>query len=943
VTANARTTVRLAWRDLKNSGARAWFIVAALAISTASISGVHGAAEVARKALQADSRAWLAGDLCIDTREPISQRAADTLDRAKMRGIDWTLMTTSLTMAASSESADPALIQVKVIDPLVYPFYGALTFEPSQSLSQALSANGAAVSEEVLQRFEVHLGDTITVSGRPFRISAVIQGEPDRFSNEVGVGLRCLVSRDSWTRSGLANSPNSVKNRVLLRLSAGSNPAVARRMLQELFPEGNLRDSQGSHRHEGQLVETVIAFLSVTAFLALLLGALGAAIALRQHAEHSLPTFAIMKMLGARSPQLGAIFAMQVVVMMTAAIAIGIPLGFALRVSILSLAGRYLVLPPLTGMSGVAIFETSAAALVALAPVLIQPVSLIRHVRPAIVLRRAMAGALTGTSKGPAALRLASTWTAVLLSSAAVAWMGQVMLGSWRSALILAAAIVATMGVAVVLATAAVSLLRARRVIRLPYVLRCGIANLTGPGNRSRTLIAALAVSLIVMIATFEGRGAVVQAVLDIIPQDQTSLYIAGFKNSAATGDVSAFVRNLNGVQNVDVMTQVRVQLHSLGRPLDQAIRHRTRRSQPPPESNLIQSSAVRADGICDPSYTLHTWDGVEIRCISADAARQIAKIHESSGDLRSKLLQASDGLNFLTADQWNFYYAELGGPPSQFDLFPPAKRAQTMTVDYYLEVRASMEFNSQRSVLAVCGAPPGTAIVAPEMATQIGTKAGSQLIFDASDQTISAIVSAIAELSPQERLVSSLKVDCSALDENSLLNQASVRIQPDRIPSVLRAIREQYPSLAIITSKEITQTVTSLTKDAMSLARLVAWFAIGGGICVLLSAVAASRGARLSEIAILSALGARRATIFKIYSIEFALIGLMSALIAGLIAWGFTSAVLAVVFHRGAVGIQWQALVMTIAISAVTVFAGGWLPILRLLFRKPLEALRSE
>ena len=218
-------TARLAWRDLRNARTRSLFVVAALAISIASVSGVHGTAEAARQSLRADSRAWLAGDLSIDTRDPITQNQTAALNHAGE--IDWTVVTTSLTMANSDQSADPAMINVKVIDPAVYPFYGAITLDPQQPLAAALHDDSVAVSEEVLQRFDVNQGDHITVGGRPFRIAALIAGEPDRFSNEFGIGLRCLMSRDSWHRTGLENSPNPLKNRVLLRLPPTANPATS--------------------------------------------------------------------------------------------------------------------------------------------------------------------------------------------------------------------------------------------------------------------------------------------------------------------------------------------------------------------------------------------------------------------------------------------------------------------------------------------------------------------------------------------------------------------------------------------------------------------------------------------------------------------------------------------------------------------------------------------
>ena len=371
---------------------------------------------------------------------------------------------------------------------------------------------------------------------------------------------------------------------------------------------------------------------------------------------------------------------------------------------------------------------------------------------------------------------------------------------------------------------------------------------LGGPGNRSRTLTAALAVSLVMMIATFEGRTAVAHTILEMIPNDRTSLYIAGFRNSETTRDVAAFVRALPGVEAVDVMTQVRLQLRAIDRLPDKLIESRTRRSLPSVIDNAIRSTPVDAGGVCADGLALHTRDGVENMCIDENAARQLGAQSSDPNDVRAKLLQAADGINALTADQWNYYYQQLGGPIDATEFFPATKRTQRMTVDYYLEQRANAEFNGGRSYLAICRTNPTNpttngerpanislsvnVTLTPDLASQLGARVGTHLAFDTRDTTLQSTVTTIADLPPSEAVWSSILIDCDSLNESGLFHQAAVRIRPEEIPAVVRALRANYPSLAVITSKEISQTVTALTNDAMALARLVAWYAIAAG-CV--------------------------------------------------------------------------------------------------------------
>jgi predicted lysophospholipase L1 biosynthesis ABC-type transport system permease subunit len=985
-----RTTVRLAWRNLRYSRTRTGFIVAALAAGIATVAGVHGASEVGREALRGDSRAWLAGDLALDTRDPITQDQAAGLDRTRPGGTAWTLMTTSLTMARSGESADSGVIQVKAIDPNVYPFYGAISLDPPQSLDHAVGNDRVAVSEEVFDRLAVRIGDSIAIAGRPFVISAVITGEPDRFSNEVGIGMRCLMSRLDYERSGLDESATSVKNRVLLRLPAAANPASARRFLQALFPSGNLRDAQSTHRHEAEITENVAAFLSVTAFLAIALGSLGAAIAMRQHTEERLPTLAILKTLGARTSQLVATVVAEIGAMMIGALAAGIPLGFLLQRTLLSLGGKYLVLPPVSRWNRMTVVESACVTLLAMTPILAQPLMWIRYLRPAIVLRRAMwasgservaklIGERTAERGGENGIRRTALparapyllpGAAALLSGAAFLAIANWMLHSWKSALLLFLAIAATVLVTMLLASASLYLLR--RLMRdwlpagvLPVALRYGIASVYRPGNRAGILVAALAASLILMIATFESRGAVVESVLGLLPSDRSDLYLAGFRSSQRSG-IEAFIRGLPGVEHVDFVSQVRVEVRDASAQDPPAIREILRQSRGQIGGKLGESAAqipVRRDGVCDPGYVLHSPDGVTEICIDSAAAQALAgpprSHHGASRNLRSRLLRSSDGVNTLTGDEWNYYYSGVSGVSKPAAVFPAVNRMQRMTVDDYLERLADVLSGGGTSYLAMCDpglANPSTQIaqeakhrdavdvrLSLELADELGAKVGTHLTIDVRDSSLTGRVSEIADFTPALKVWFRFSMDCSALDPETLYHQAGIQVRPGDIPAVVRAIRSNYPALAVITAKEISQTVDSLTSDAVTLARRVAWCAMVGGLLVLIAIVAASRGGRLSEVAILSTLGAPRSMVLRIYCTEFAVIGFLSAAIASLLAWGLTGAAFQVIFHHFENRVPWTGIGGAMLLGAAAAVAGGWLPTFGVLSRKPLEVLRGE
>jgi putative ABC transport system permease protein len=243
---------------------------------------------------------------------------------------------------------------------------------------------------------------------------------------------------------------------------------------------------------------------------------------------------------------------------------------------------------------------------------------------------------------------------------------------------------------------------------------------------------------------------------------------------------------------------------------------------------------------------------------------------------------------------------------------------------------------------LARCApAPQAGAVISDELAGRLGVSVGSDLEFETRDRTVHATVRAIHHPRPGEKFWFTFIVDCGVLPRSGLSQTAGIRVRPDRLEAVRRAVNARFPTLATITFEEFASTLRGMTDDAMTLVRVVTWTAAAGGLLILISIVAASRTARSREIAILAALGATRRTILKIYSLEFAALGALSGAIGGVLACGFSSVITMAVFHRPEALISWRALAGTVLVSPLLTLAAGWLPTYRLLDSKPLAVLR--
>ncbi len=71
------------------------------------------------------------------------------------------------------------------------------------SLQQALEGDSAVVADEFLIRLNAHVGQTLRLGGKNFKIAAVLKQEPDRMSAGAGMGPRVMISRAALDRTGL--------------------------------------------------------------------------------------------------------------------------------------------------------------------------------------------------------------------------------------------------------------------------------------------------------------------------------------------------------------------------------------------------------------------------------------------------------------------------------------------------------------------------------------------------------------------------------------------------------------------------------------------------------------------------------------------------------------------------------------------------------------------
>ena len=252
-------------------------------------------------------------------------------------------------MARRDDGTEQALVEIKGIDG-AYPLVGVLRLSGDQTLAGAIVRDGgAAVEPIILERLKLKIGDPLTLGKSTFTIRATIEAEPDKISDRLSVGPRVLVSSSALAASGLIDAGSLVAWRYALKLNdetARSNAGLVkfRDAVRIGLPEGGftIRDRRDPSPQVTRTLERVRQFLTLLGLTALLVGGVGVANAVATYIDRRRSVIATMKSLGATSPVIFGIHLVQVLLIASIGIVIGLAIGMTVPLIVSSLLGSAL-------------------------------------------------------------------------------------------------------------------------------------------------------------------------------------------------------------------------------------------------------------------------------------------------------------------------------------------------------------------------------------------------------------------------------------------------------------------------------------------------------------------------------------------------------------------------------------------------------------------------
>jgi putative ABC transport system permease protein len=220
----------------------------------------------------------------------------------------------------------------------------------------------------------------------------------------------------------------------------------------------------------------------------------------------------------------------------------------------------------------------------------------------------------------------------------------------------------------------------------------------------------------------------------------------------------------------------------------------------------------------------------------------------------------------------------------------------------------------------------------------------GDSIIFDVQGVPIVTRISGVRDVDwPKDPPNFIFVFPTGILEQAPQIFVTSTRIDDQKVASRFQQeLVTQFPNVSVIDLRLILGTINELFDKLGLVIRFLALFSIVTGLIVLAGAVINSKFARIKENVLLRTLGARTRQISKITLIEYAYLGLFSA-ITGLVLSLGGGFLLTKYFFEITFAFDWlEVLIIGTGVISLTVLI-GWLNSREVVNTAPLKILRKE
>ncbi len=484
----------MAWRDSRGSRRQLVLFLSSMIVGVAALVAISSFGNSLRNAVDEESKTLLGADLVLERDGAFSKTTEaliDSIGGVQSRRISFN------SMAYFPSTGDTRLATIRAIEG-DYPFYGEVVTTPATAADRYLDLGGALVDATLMTQYGVNTGDSVRIGSHSYSIFGRLEKMPRE--NEI---ISLFSPRIYVPMAGLDMTLLTEGSRAEYDVSFFFDDG---RDIEAL--ESQIRPHLREHKIDADTVEetredwdesltNLYRFLSIVAFMALILGGIGVASAIHVYVRKRMDTVAVLRCVGANSTRTISIYAVQAGIMGLAGGVAGAAIGVGIQAFVPFVLSDFLPVDVAFDVSWSSVLTGILIGFGVTMLFSLLPLVSIRKISPLLTLR-STAGEPIHPLKDPA-------WWLVL---------GVIAAGMTAFAVANAPEPAYGVGYAAGLGIVFVALLGVARGIMWlarrffptswAYVWRQGLANLFRPNNQTSTLMLSLGLGTF-LIATLFG------------------------------------------------------------------------------------------------------------------------------------------------------------------------------------------------------------------------------------------------------------------------------------------------------------------------------------------------------------------------------------------------------------------------------------------------------
>jgi putative ABC transport system permease protein len=375
--------LKMAMRDFRKNLSRLLLFVSSIVVGIAALVAISSFGENLVKDIDNQAKELLGADLVLENNKPLGDQALDSVAIQLASEVNFA------SMVAFPKTDASRLTQVRALEG-DFPFYGKLETIPADGDADFRSGGKKALVEKTLMaQFDAQVGDSIKVGAVMFRIVGELQKVPGQTGITATVAPAVYIPMAFLEETGLVQYGSRVEYNRYLQFASGTNVEELIKPYEDQWEMDRVDADtvEDRKRSTGRSFGNLSNFLSLVAFIALLLGCVGVASAVNVFVKEKLASVAVLRCLGVASLDVLLIYLVEIVVMGLFGALIGSILGTLLQFILPAVFADFLPVEVTVGISWVSVGFGMITGLFVSVLFALLPLLKVRNVSPMATLR----------------------------------------------------------------------------------------------------------------------------------------------------------------------------------------------------------------------------------------------------------------------------------------------------------------------------------------------------------------------------------------------------------------------------------------------------------------------------------------------------------------------------------------------------------------------------